>query len=313
MKQDRWVEAPGAVVPEGARLHMLERPDGARLRLALIPTEAPRGVVVVTTGWNEFIEKYFETAESLRARGFSVVLYDTRGQGLSSRTIADPALSHVASFDVYADDLAAVAEEARNLAPGAPLVLMAHSMGGMVTLHAMAARKVAPDAAAVSSPMTRVLKPGPALSGARLLVNLLCAIGLGAKGIPGRSPHAPVFDNNPFTSDRARYDQFKALQAAEPYCVLKSPSNAWLKAAIEAGETLKARLASVETPLLIVSASGETVVDGTDHEGVAAAAPNAEFVRIDGARHEILVEADVYRDQFWTAFDRLTARALPRN
>ena len=313
MKQDRWVAAPGTEVPEGARLHLLERPDGARLRLALIPADAPRGVVVVTTGWNEFIEKYFETAETLRERGFSVVLYDTRGQGLSSRAIEDPALSYIESFDTYAEDLAAVAEEARALAPGKPLLLMAHSMGGMVTLHALATGAVDPAAVAVSSPMTRVLKPGVALSGARFLASALCALGLGAKGIPGRSPHAPIFDDNPFTSDRARYEQFKALQAAEPYCVLKSPTNAWLKAAIEAGEALKPRLASVETPILVVSASGETVVDGSDHEGVAAAAPNAEYVLIDGARHEILVEADVYRDQFWAAFDRLTARALPAN
>lgn len=310
MSEPHWIAAPGATPPEGARLLYLPRPDGARLRCAVLPHTSPRGVAVVTTGYNEFIEKYFEVSEALRDRGFAVVLYDTRGQGLSSRPLDDASLAHATSFDIYADDLAAMASEiAADLAPNAPLILLAHSMGGLVTLHALATGRARPAAAALSAPMTRVVKSPPALFAAEVLTGLLCAIGLGEKPIFGRGPFADEFEDNPFTHDRARFESFKALQAVAPIAVLRGPTNAWVRAAIKAGNALSDGLKSVRTPMLIASAGDERVIDGTDHARVAQAAPNCSLLPIPGARHEILVEADDYRRQFWDAFDELAGRA----
>ena len=35
------------------------------------------------------------------------------------------------------------------------------------------------------------------------------------------------------------------------------------------------------------------------------------MVTIDGARHEILQEADIYREQFWAAFDAFVPGSDP--
>ena len=64
-------------------------------------------------------------------------------------------------------------------------------------------------------------------------------------------------------------------------------------------------------PLAIVSASGDTVVDPQVHAGLARRIPGADHVVVERARHEVLMEADGYRAQFWAAFDRL-ARAIDR-
>jgi len=305
---DRFVEAPGARPPEGAEIVLLERPDGASLRCARLPHPAPSGAAVVTTGWNEFLEKYFETAEALRARGLSVMLYDTRGQGLSSRPLDDRTLGHLENFSECVGDLAAVAARARADAPeGAPLYLAGHSMGGLVTLKTIADGAVSPAAAAVTAPMTRLFKAPLALAAVGALAKALCAVGLGSWKVAGASPTAPVFENNPFTSDKARYDRFKALQAAAPGAVMRGPTNAWVAAAIRAGRDLVRDLPRCEIPFLIASAGDERVVAGIDHEALAASAPNGRHVLIDGARHEIFVEADARRETFWAAFDALRA------
>ena len=61
--------------------------DGVRLRTARWDTNSARGTVAVFGGRGEFIEKYFELAGDLIARGFCVLLMDWRGQGGSDRPL----------------------------------------------------------------------------------------------------------------------------------------------------------------------------------------------------------------------------------
>ena len=71
------VATPDNPVPDGAIVHQLKAYDGRRLRAAIFPCPTtPRGTVAVFQGHNEFIEKYFETIENLRKRGFDVVALD---------------------------------------------------------------------------------------------------------------------------------------------------------------------------------------------------------------------------------------------
>ena len=58
------------------------------------------------------------------------------------------------------------------------------------------------------------------------------------------------------------------------------------------------------TPMLIVAAGADRVTDTAATERFALRLGGARIVVIDGAQHEILIERDVLRAQFWTAFDR---------
>ena len=58
---------------------------------------------------------------------------------------------------------------------------------------------------------------------------------------------------------------------------------------------------------ICLDAAGEAL----SSEAFARRLPNATFLRIEGARHEILNERDEYRDQFLAAFDRQAKAWLP--
>ena len=48
-----------------------------------------RGTVLLLNGRKEYLEKYHETICDLNDRGFAVVSFDWRGQGLSDRLLPD--------------------------------------------------------------------------------------------------------------------------------------------------------------------------------------------------------------------------------
>jgi lysophospholipase len=101
------VSIPSNPVPEGAVDGTIKTPDGVELRFARWPAGdgKRKGTVCVFPGRAEMIEKYFEVVSELRARGFAVAVLDWRGQGGSTRMLADPRKGHVEDFAEYQIDL----------------------------------------------------------------------------------------------------------------------------------------------------------------------------------------------------------------
>ena len=52
------------------------------------------------------------------------------------------------------------------------------------------------------------------------------------------------------------------------------------------------------------------MIDNASHNAVLEQLPDATHVTLD-AKHEILMETDAVRSQFWAAFDQLTERVVP--
>ena len=86
--------------------------------------EKPTRVVVLVHGYGEHIGRYEHVAESLVARGSTVVGPDHVGHGRSG---GERAL--IASFEPIVDDLRMVVQETRG---ELPLVMIGHSMGGLI-------------------------------------------------------------------------------------------------------------------------------------------------------------------------------------
>jgi alpha-beta hydrolase superfamily lysophospholipase len=95
-----------------------------RVYLRRWPAEEPSRVVVLVHGYGEHIGRYEHVAESLVARGSTVVGPDHIGHG---RSAGERAL--IPSFEPIVDDLRAVVQETRG---ELPLVMIGHSMGGLI-------------------------------------------------------------------------------------------------------------------------------------------------------------------------------------
>ena len=100
------VSVPANPVPDDAVAGVLKTPDGLALRFARWPPPPGRkGTVCLFQGRGDFIEKYFEVARDLRARGFAVATLDWRGQGMSDRALRNPRKGYVRNFAEYQIDL----------------------------------------------------------------------------------------------------------------------------------------------------------------------------------------------------------------
>jgi len=131
-------ETTEAPVPPGAEAAWLTARDGVRLRVALYPAANPRGSVVLSPGRTEPIEKYHEVIGELVSRGFTVLAHDWRGQGLSDRLAADDRRKGCANgWRPFLDDFSRILSAYQARLPR-PWIAMGHSMGGGLTLLALA-------------------------------------------------------------------------------------------------------------------------------------------------------------------------------
>src|SRR5580704_1131551 len=120
-----------APAEQSFRPEFISTKSGAKLRVAKFSADQSSGrVCVLLNGQTEFIEKYFEVIDELRARNFAVVTMDWRGQGGSVRALSDPLKVHVADFSEYDEDLAALLDQVVKPLCDRPPIGLAHSMGG---------------------------------------------------------------------------------------------------------------------------------------------------------------------------------------
>jgi lysophospholipase len=285
--------------------------DGKQLRTGIwdaAPGTPPRGVCVLLDGQTEFLEKYQEVAGELSARGFRVAALDWRGQGGSQRLVADPLKAHVRDFADYDGDLAAFMDEVvKPLSPKPPLVL-AHSMGAHILMRALHDRPGLFKAAVTTAPMMRALTRGYPTIVARTVCyaeNLAGQRDAWVWGMAERDPLKMSFEDNLVTSDRGRFARNQAYLAAGPDIRLAGPTWGWLEAAYRS----MARAMSpgfpeaIETPVLIIGAGRDRIVDTTAEREFASRLPRGTYIEFEDAEHEIMMENDAIRARFWEEFD----------
>lgn len=308
MAEAEFFDDPGYPVPGHGKLWFATTRDGARLRFASWhPTVKPvRGTVVVVQGRAEFIERYSETIAELRRRGFHVLTFDWRGQGGSQRFVRRERKGHVGWLHHYESDLALAMAQMRETLP-APYFVLAHSMGAALCLDA-ARRGALPVSRMVAlAPMlglTMIARPALA----NRLARLLFWLGLGKAFVPGGGETAIAtkpFEGNRLSGDPVRYARNSALSAAARHLSIGDPTVAWVHTAFRLMDRLNAPSAAreVRVPTLVVAAGRDPVVSTPAIERFAARLKTGPALVLPTARHEILMESDAIRAQFWAAFD----------
>lgn len=301
------VATPHNPVPEGAAAFDVETRDGRSLRVATFPCAGARGTIALFQGRAEFIEKYFETIEDLRRRRFNVVTMDWRGQGGSERELANPFKGHVDDFAHYQRDLEALVETVLRPSWPRPWHALAHSMGGAILLEEAHAGRSAFQRLVVTAPLIDIY--GLRFPNAtRWLADTLDMIGLGGMFIPGGSGRSIVdepFASNKLTTDRGRLERNQEIVHKAPLLAIGDPTIGWVNAAFRQMKRFEAPdyMLHSRTPILMLSSGRDEVVATPAIEKFAQRIDLAALINIPGARHEIMMERDELRGQFWRAFD----------
>lgn len=253
--------------------------------------------------------------EALRGRGFWVAVHDWRGQGLSARSLPDRMLGHIDGASLFIADHAALLDRLeREEAPG-PWIGLGHSMGGCALLLCLAEGETRLKGAVVTAPMLGLAGLGRHRGPLAGLIAIVGLLGGRSRGLPIRDalPAMAGFDGNALTHDRERYQRFVDLLTAYPDLALGRPTFGWLDFALRS-TALLARpevISRIVTPLLVVNAGEDRVVEPAPVKRLADALPHGRYLSIPGARHEILAETDTIAAPFWAALDGFLDEIAP--
>ena len=240
-----------------------------------LPEELPpRGVVLLVHGLGEHAGRYERVAQRFNQWGFDVRGYDHFGHGESGGE-----RGALTSDDRLIDDLREMVEAARTRTPdGRPLIVLGHSMGGLVAAKYVARHPNTVDGLVLSSPAlaTRVngvqkllLRTLP-----RIAPELRVANGLDTRWLSHDPEVERCYRADPLVHDRISARLARFIAEGGPEVVAQAPH--W------------------KVPTLLMYAGDDRLVDPAGSRAFAAAAPaNVVTSRcFDDLYHEIFNEAD---------------------
>ena len=274
--------------------------DGALLACydwALPRHATPRGTVLLVHGLGEHMGRYDALAQDINRWGFAVRGYDHYGHGQSQ---GQPGTlpSDTRLLDDLADMVDATREHmARSMAPGAPLILLGHSLGGLVAGRFVALNLRPVDALVMSSP---ALDPGLSPVQKLLLATL-----------PRIAPNLCV-SNGLDTRYLSHDDAVAQAYRADRYCHDRV-SGRLARFIADAGPATVAQAARWTVPTLLLFAGSDRLVNPAGSRAFAAAAPRSMVTvqAFEPLYHEIFNEAEPARREVLVVLRGWLGSCLP--
>lgn len=251
--------------------------DGRHLAVQdwrLAPGQLVRATILLVHGLGEHVGRYDHVARRLNDWGFEVRGYDQFGHGESEGPRGGlPTPTRLLA------DLAEMVDSSRaSMAPGAPLILLGHSMGGLVAARFMSLGLRPVQALVMSSPALDL--------GLNVFQKLLLAV------LPGVAPDlslgngldAALISRDPKTVADYRADPL----VHDRIC----PRLARFMA--DAGAATLASAAQWQLPTLLLYAGADRLVNPAGSRAFAAAAPGSVVSAhcFEGMYHELFNEPD---------------------
>ena len=245
--------------------------DGTRLRLGR--WGSPGRNLLLIHGLAEHLGRYQHVGETLAAAGWRVTAVELRGHGESGGQ-----RGHVKRWIHYVEDVRAAAGVAG--ADHRPLVAVAHSMGGLVTLSSLI-ELVFPtiQAVALSNPLLRLVTQPPA---AKVL-----AARVGSRLAP-RLPQPNELSADLISRDPDVVSRYKA----DPM-VYSTITPRWFRCMTKAQEAVHAHAGDYSIPLRMMVGTADGICDHTAALQFADAwGGPVEKVVYDGLYHELFNEPE---------------------
>lgn len=221
--------------------HSIQSADGTRLRVVQwTPEGTAKAHVLAVHGLAEHAGRYTHVAAALTGAGYRMTLVELRGHGKSE---GKP--GRVQRWDDYVADLQAAIDFVRE-----PVVLLAHSMGGLVALDALRAGLSGQVLGLVlSNPLTGVAVKAP------LHLEL-------AKGLLSRLAPSLALANPMSSTAISRDPEVVRAYDADPL-VFKTLTARWATEMEAAIERVQAHASRYAVPVYAMVSTGDTICDHT--------------------------------------------------
>ena len=305
-------------LPDFWRQHAIEGEfkgkDGVAIRYAALRQEKVDRAILIVNGRVESYLKYQELAWDLWRQCYSLYLIDHRGQGMSGRMLNDHDKGYVDQFDDYVVDMKQFHDQIIMADKPAKLFLLAHSMGGAISARYLERWPDDIRAAVLSSPMLGINLGGLPKWLAKGLATTIGTVG----GWFGEPPYGPGqgpyqdhgFADNELTHSQSRYQAFRQIYEQHPQIKLGGATAHWIYQGITGADAAIADAGAIKTPLLVLQAGNDSVVDNAaqDRFCTIAKCEGGKPLRIEGAWHELFIESDDKRQPALTAMVDFFAR-----
>ncbi len=299
---------------EAGRTAFLTMKDGTKIRTMAWPSkEGCRGIIVLVNGHREYMEKYYEFIDDFLKRDFAFYTLDNRGQGLSDRELADRTKSYANDFDLFSNDLNEimtnlVLKDSRS--GDVPIYLLGHSMGGHICLRYLHDFPGIVSKAIVMAPMiefnlggkiTKTILKGIIRAASFFGLSKVFAIGQG--NLFSKEIH--LIRQKLLTHNYDRYAVEADIINSNPELYVGGATFGWLDTAFDSINKIKSPnyIKEISIPVMVVLAGADFVVNNDASHKFLSGYDNINIVVIEGARHEIYRENDIYRDQLWRKID----------
>ncbi len=271
--------------------------DGTALHWHRWPRAGAHGRVLIVHGLGEHAGRYAHVAAHLNAAGYDVLAFDQRGHGLSGGPRGDTPDAQARLQDV------ALAIDAARADRGGPLVLLGHSLGGLVAARFVAGGLESPrpawarevDTLVLSSPaldpgMSRLQKLLLAVAG-RLAPHLALGNGLDPAWISRDPAVVTAYRADPLVHDRVTATLVQFI--------------------VDGGAFVERMAPRWTTPTLLMWAGADRCVAPAGSARFAAAAPAAvvQHREFAGLSHELFNEPE--RAEVLALLTDWLARRLP--
>jgi alpha-beta hydrolase superfamily lysophospholipase len=258
--------------------HVLALADGARLHTwRRAQSDATAAHIVLVHGFGEHSGRYHELTEFLFQRGLDITGFDQRGHGRSSGP-----RGHVNRFTDYERDLSRVIESVIARGPRR-LFLVAHSMGGLITLRYLASQPRWIAGAVVSAPM---------LGFAVRIPKLKLAIGRASGFFAPRLRMPNEIDPGVLSRD----PEVGRVYAADPL-VHRVVSARWFSEATRAMDEMAGAAPAIKAPVLVMHGTDDKLagVDATRRVFDLLGSSDKQLIVYPGFYHELFNEPDRHR------------------
>ncbi|GAA0811651.1 alpha/beta fold hydrolase [Colwellia asteriadis] len=281
-----------------------------RINYAYFATSPQQKCLIIVNGRNESYLKYQELSYDLTRQGFQVFLFDHRGQGLSERLLKSEYKGYVESFQDYVNDLNGFIDNVVTPHCQSKPYLLAHSMGGAIAARFMQDYPEKIQASVLSAPMLGFNTGAAPNVIARGLIKALNGFNRLVDDTPWylisqQDYQVAKFADNELTQSKVRFKIFTELQEENPEIQLGGVTLQWLVEGINAQKAIFSNITALTTPTIVLQAGEDTVIDNASqdyfcqklHTVHPQSCPTSKPVLIEGARHELFFEKDIYRNE----------------